>query len=153
MLFRTFATELVKRTGNVNRLLLRYALVLMLLGGLLGIPGPSMAKGIASERHQGEERIEQHDGWLNRVAEERQRQLAHALRPASPSPRVASSRTVRLLPTHGGKPDNSQGCRATAASSHHLNCTTLTRGSCLRLRVLATSPRYYYVIALRRILC
>ena len=77
-----------------------------------------------------------------------------ALRPSSPSHRVASHRSVRLLPTHGGKPSKHFGRWAKDQSSHLPKC--FVQLSCIghhQVCMAVSSPRGYYVIALRRLLC
>ena len=71
-----------------------------------------------------------------------------------PSRRVGSSRPVRLIPTHGSKPGRNLG-KSIALSSFNLLKYELLYLSFRQLsdKMGATLPRYYYVIALRRILC
>ena len=160
-------SQTTKITSFVNRFLTRLFLVAALLGGFLGsrteVKQRIVGNGQKSEdpRQQSrlgangiQEQIRQNDGWLRQVAEEPQSPVESSLRSAPSSHRVASTRSSRLLPTHGGRPGQhhgrggSDGCcplqtfpgGGFAKSSHNPG------------RV-SSSPRLYYVIALRRLLC
>ncbi len=150
-----------KRDACMKRYLIRLSLVAALLcGSLLGFT--VKAQGAVTSRQQDAQQIKQDNRWIHHVAEEPERAPFSLLRPTS-SHRVTSirehrssarslSRPVRLLPTHGGKPG--QGRWANGQSSYHpkfslqLPCISLQR-----LYTPAASPRRYYVIALRRLLC
>lgn len=95
--------------------------------------------------------LSQNDRNQGLITEERQ---FPSLLSEKPPRRVGCSRPVRLIPTHGSKPDRNLG-KCIATSSFNLLKYDLLH---LSLRQLsdkkgATLPRYYYVIALRRILC
>lgn len=110
-------------------------------------------QGAVTGRQQDEQQVKQHDSWIHHVAEEPETAPVSALRP-SPSHRVASSRSVRLLPTHGGKPSQHTGRWTKGQLSHLLN--SFLQLPCIayhRLCMAVASPRRYYVIALRRLLC
>ena len=98
--------------------------------------------------------VTRHDGLQRYTMQERQMPLAGAVITAKTGQRVGSSRPVRLQPTNGGKPGRMLG-RWTADESYKLSkffALLLHRMDC-GLRIGAASPRHYYVIALRRILC
>ena len=136
----------------MKRYLIRLSLVAALLcGSVLGFT--AKAQGAVAGRQQDEQQCQQDDGWIRHVAEEPETMPVSLLRPTTPH-RVASSRSVRLLPTHGGKPSQHSGRWANGQSSYHpkysLQLPCIIRP---RLCMLAASPRRYYVIALRRLLC
>ena len=98
--------------------------------------------------------VTRHDGLQQHLMQERQMPLAGAVITAKTGQRIGSSRPVRLYPTNGGKPGRMLG-RWTADESYQLSkyFALLLHHMDSGLRVGAASPRYYYVIALRRILC
>ena len=138
----------------MNRFLTRLFLVAMLLCGFFGSKIGVKEQSIVGNAQKSEEQIKQNNGWLRQVAEEPQSPVESALRTAPSSHRVASSRPTRLLPTHGGRPGH-----------HHARWSTnglfnlYKYQSCLQcyssvsLHRISSSPRLYYVIALRRLLC
>ena len=68
--------------------------------------------------------------------------------------RISSSRPTKLIPTHGGKPGKTLGRLSSGESFLHSKfCTLLLRNIDNELRAGVAPPRYYYVIALRRLLC
>ena len=139
----------------MNRFLIRLFLVAALLCDFLGFADGVRAQGIAvSGEQKSEEQIKQNDGYLKPVAEEPQSPVEVVLRSAPSSSRIASNRPTRLLPTHGGKPGKYHGRWAAAEVYKPFNCALLQpcRGL-YRLSIVATPPRLYYVIALRRLLC
>ena len=165
----------------MSRILIRLFLVAALLCDFLGSGTGARAQGFVSkdeqkseERfHEAESRgkacldyaearkrsdeiqqIKQHDGYLKAVAEEPQSPVEVVFRSAPSSSRVASNRPTRLLPTHGGKPGKHHGRWTTNEICKPFNCVLLQlcRGL-YHLRTVAAPPRYYYVIALRRLLC
>lgn len=100
-----------------------------------------------------EQQIKRHDGWLHNVAEDPQSVQGFTLRPST-SHRFGSSRPTRLLHTHGGKSPHRTGQQIAQESFHLLKHAPLhTRLNCVWLRTSAASQRFYYVIALRRLLC
>lgn len=85
---------------------------------------------------------------------QQQMPLASAVITAKTGERIGSSRPVRLHPTNGSKPGKTLGRWASDKSIHlsHLHALLLHRMD-YGLRASAASPRCYYVIALRRLLC
>ena len=88
-------------------------------------------------------------------------ELGRALLPVSSaaisprnSQRIGGSRPTRLIPTNNGRPNRILGKWMT---SHSFNLSNkihhYLRHVFLASKSGATSPRFYYVIALRRILC
>lgn len=137
----------------MKRYLIRLALVAMLLCGFL-LGSAVSADGAVTARQQDEQQVKQHDGWVHHMAEEPERAPLSVMRPSVPSHRVASSRSVRLLPTHGGKPSQHSGRWVKGQLSHLLNSSL--QPPCIgrhRPCMVALSPRRYYVITLRRLLC
>lgn len=135
----------------MKRLITHIVYLAALLGALL-MPANGRAGGVVTGKQQGELCIDRYDGHLRLVTEERQRPTT--VQNGRQSERVGSSRPTRLLPTHGPKPSRGVGRWMDSLSSN------LIKYDFLRLVVGrlsagrgAASPRSYYVIALRRILC
>ena len=133
---------------------MRLCLVAALLCSFLGSQTGVRAKGFVGKSEKSEAQVKANDGWLKQMAEEPQSPVESVLRTTSSSNRVISSRPSRLLPTHGGRIGHhggrwaSNGCSPLQTSlKRGFTQSTFTpgRGS--------SSPRLYYVIALRRLLC
>ena len=134
----------------VLRLLLVVSLLCDFLGSGIGVK----AQGYAANRSSAKEQIHCQDDKDKSVAEEPESPLCNVIRESPTSHRVAPSRPVRLLPTHGGKPTHQHGRWAACNISNLLKHVPLNLWrSQVGLHTAFTSPRYYYVIALRRILC
>ena len=136
----------------MKRYLIRLCLIAALLcSSHLGFS--AKAHGAVDALQQDEQQVKQDDGWIHNVAEEPETVPVSLLRPTT-SHRVTSSRSVRLLPTYGGKPSQHSGRWVKGQLSYlpkfFLQLTCISRQ---RLCMAATSPRRYYVIALRRLLC
>lgn len=135
-------------------ILLRLSLIMSLLWGVLGSNNGVKAQGVATDKQHDEQQVCQHDSWLGHVAEEPQTQQSPCLRTGGQSHRVVSSRNSRILPTHGGKPGQHHGRWARNSSCQPLkNSLLCLHHSHLWFRAGTASPRHYYVIALRRLLC
>ena len=117
----------------------------------LGVGG-AVDDGAQSEVRKGD-CIVQHDGLHRYMVQQKQMPLAGAVITAKNGERVGGSRPLRLIPTHGGKPGRTIGRWAADDSFHLSHIRTLLRANGCGLQVRAASPRYYYVIALRRLLC
>ena len=112
------------------------------------------AQTYAAHERQHEECVQQHDLLGTSQAEERQRPYGEAIVKTLPLQRIGSSRPSRLFPTHGGKSGRSLGHGTPHHSFNHLILVYRHLGSRLSKSCGgAALPRYYYVIALRRILC
>ena len=138
----------------MNRFLIRLFLVAMLLCGFLGSRTGVKEQGIVGNAQKSEEQIRQNNGWLRQVAEEPQSPVESALRSAPSSHRVASSRPTRLLPTHGGRPGQHHARWSADGLLNpykYLPCCQCY--GLVSLHRAYSSPRLYYVIALRRLLC
>ena len=140
--------------GTASRRLIRVWLIVLLLCSLpitdFGAQARSEVRGESIKK----ECVTRHDGLQRHTMQERQMPLAGAVITAKTGQRVGSSRPVRLHPSNGGKPSRMLG-RRTADESYQLSkyfVLLLHRMEC-GLRVGAASPRHYYIIALRRILC
>ncbi|MBQ6406065.1 MAG: hypothetical protein IJJ62_04355, partial [Prevotella sp.] len=90
---------------KVIRLFFIVAFLCNILGSGMGV----RAQGFVATEQKSEEQIKQNDGYLKPVAEEPQSPVEVAFRSAPSSHRIASNRPTRLLPTHGGKPNNHGG--------------------------------------------
>ena len=139
----------------MNRFLIRLFLVAVLLCDFLGSAKSARVQDIAvADEQRSEEQIKQNDGYLKAVAEEPQGPVEVAFRSSSSSHRVASHRSTRLLPTHGGKPTNQPG-RWAKDNSYNPQTHALLLSCCCHCWQCTTvaSQRLRYVIALRRLLC
>ena len=137
----------------MKKYLLRISLVAILLCGFLLASMVTEQETIVV-RQQDEQQIKRNDGWIHHMAEEPESAPVSLLRPSLPSHRVASSRSVRLLPTHGGKPSQQTGRWVKGQLSYHSKYTLQHpcvghHQSCM----VASPSRRYYVITLRRLLC
>ena len=126
---------------------------------LCGLFGPTLvegAKGQGMLQQQGHEgtTISTQDTLLRAFSESRQRLNSLVFQSSQTPQRVGSSRTVRIMPTHGSPPSRGMGRFTENTLSNLLKyaCLYLQR-STTTLRSGTASPRFYYVIALRRILC
>ncbi|MCR4810204.1 MAG: hypothetical protein K5896_10155 [Prevotella sp.] len=140
----------------MKKYLIRLGLFALLLSGFLYGAAQQIfnAQKIVVCCLQDEQQVKTCDGRIRLIAEEPDSAPVSTLRSSPSSPRVASTRPARLLPTYGGKPNSHSGRWAKEQSSNYLNCFVLQ--PCMRLYRLYTvvaSPRRYYVIALRRLLC
>lgn len=133
---------------------IRLLFVALLLCNFLDSFNGVKAQTTMPENADRKEQVSKSSNLLNGLAEEPRTATGSSFCSSLPSHRVASHRTVRLLPTHGGNPSNKTGRWATASLSNLQKYLPL----CQRLIRAASgmgfaSPRHYYVIALRRILC
>jgi len=76
---------------------------------------------------------------------------ADAILSSEPMPQVSCSEPIRVQPTHSGK-TNRHTDKISKSEITLLNCPPLCNAAA-RLLISAASPRFYYVLALRRILC
>ena len=138
----------------MNRFLIRFFFIAMLLCGFLGSGMGVRAQGIVVGNQKSEEQIRQNDGWLRQVAEEPQSPVESLLRTAPSPNRVFSSRPTRLLPTHGGRLGQHHGrWSADGLLNHYKYLPCCQCYGLVSLYRASSSPRLYYVIALRRLLC
>lgn len=137
----------------MNKVLIRFfffaALLCSFLGSKVGVGGQS----ILNNGTDGEEQVSQSYGWLKQVAEEPQSPVTTALRTSSSPNRIISSRSFRLLPTHGGRPDHHGRWTINGYCPLHISPRGYFSKSSYALGRVSSSPRLYYVIALRRLLC
>lgn len=101
-----------------------------------------------------EECVTQSDVLHCFMMQEQQKMPAGFVVTAKNGERIGSARPVRLIPTHGGKSGRMLSRLTSASSIYHSKLyALLLRLSDCGIGVRAASPRFYYVIALRRILC
>ena len=106
------------------------------------------------DEQKNEEQIQEADGFLRQVAEEPQSPVEAAFRSAPSSHRVASSRSSRVQTTHGGRTNHTHGRVLADVLSYLHKYLPLGDVSSKSSSARAfASPRLYYVIALRRLLC
>ena len=135
--------------------LFRILLTVALLCGPLGSGTRVRAFAVTrNDQQKSEEQMKQNDRRQRFADEVPLCPMGAALRSMPSSHRVASSRSARLLPTFGGKPGQQNGHGAANGLSNLLKHVFLQLcRDARRPRIDAASPRLYYVIALRRILC
>ncbi len=139
---------------NIMNWLYRLFLVATMSCGFLGSRMEAWGKDLSNGDQEHEEQIGQNDGGLRPVAEEPQTSSGTLVLSVPSTNRVVSSRSIRLIPTHGGKSNKPAG-RWTKGNFNNapLFPTLLSsRYHCCR-RMAGTSPRLRYVIALRHLLC
>ncbi len=139
---------------HINNRLFRLWLAVLLLCSLPVTDfGAQRQEGVCGESIS-KECVTKHDRLHRYLMQERQMPLAATVITAKNGERIGSSRPVRQNPTNGGK-SNRTLWRWISNKSFHLSnlyALLLRRIDCGR-GVSAASPRFYYVIALRRILC
>ena len=128
-------------------------LVVLSLFDLLDFGTAIKTDSVALTNPTTEEQIQCESRRLRNVAEEPQNPFGNVMRTSHPSHRLASSRPLRLLPTYGGKPTQHHGRWAQANSTNHQNLSRQQHHALFRHGLPTSSPRRYYVIALRRLLC
>ena len=134
--------------------LFRLWLMMLLLCGLPATNYSVLAQADVTSEAAQEESFSQSDGLHRYMMLEQQKMPAGFVITAKSGERIGSSRPVRLVPTHGGKSGRMLSRLTSASSIYHSNLYSLLfRLSDCGIRVGAASPRFYYVIALRRILC
>lgn len=139
----------------MQRFFLRIGLIAaLLLGGVSDFLVEVGADTVVSSAQQAETCIGQDEDSLQDVAGQHRVPFGQALLDASSPQRVSAQRPVRLLPTYGGKPGKSMGrwAGSTVVSTQAYPALPQSGGR-VSPRRRAASPRFYYVIALRRILC
>ena len=138
-----------------NRFLLRLWLIAALMCGGANSFGWVGAKECASDcKKQKDEQVSTYDGLVKGAMEESEGQYSSPQLRSQPQQRVGSSRSSRVMPTHGGKPGRNIGGWNNHYSYNPLNYIHLALSEIkVRSAEGVASPRLYYVIALRRILC
>jgi hypothetical protein len=136
---------------TVRFLLLRLSLLLSLLAI---IPHLSFGMGVSEDvRHKKDSGtiVEQADNSYRHFAEERQRRPFQSAIGSRGTQRISNSRPAKYHPTHSGKQN-----RATSSNPKPYSFRFIFLSFRLilsNLNVLFVSPRLYYVITLRHILC
>lgn len=139
---------------SVIKFLSRFFTIVALLCGLLGFGIGVKAQAVCHDEQKNEEQIQEADGFLRQVAEEPQSPVRLSLCSRHSSNRVASSRSSRVQTTHGGRTNHTHGRVLTDVLSYLYRYLPLDDVSSKLSSAWAfASPRLYYVIALRRLLC
>lgn len=141
-------------TRHISNRFFRLWLAVLLLCCLPVIDfGAQAQTGVRGESLK-KECVTKHDGLQRCMMRERQMSLAGTVISAKTGQRIGSSRTFRVHPSNGGKPGRSFGHWSDGYSFQHSKFFALLRHRIYcDSRVGAASPRLYYVIALRRLLC
>ena len=103
---------------------------------------------------QNNAQVSRYDNLINSLAEERNQPLSVVFDTDEGAQRYSSNRNPRLIPTHGFGPNNGSGhfSGKYQYSLKNIKFLHLCRKNCVR-QTGGASPRHYYIIALRRILC
>ena len=145
--------QIIIKNGKVKTVLMRLVLVACFLCGFLDSHAGIKQQPVALSGEKADLLTGCDDSDKSAV-EGCRSSFRDMLRPASSSHRVCSSRPVRLLPTYGGK---SGSYTSPWAKSKSLNlskyASPLLSRHCTYFRAGVASPRRYYVITLRRLLC
>lgn len=137
----------------MKKFLLRISFIASLVCGFLLVSRVE-AQGTVADNKQDELLLKQYDGWIRQLAEEPETTPVSLLRPPSPLHRVTYHRSLRLQPTHGGKPTQHYGHWNKNYSFNFSKC--FVQLPCIghhQVCMAVSPPRRYYVIALRRLLC
>ena len=137
------------------RYLLRLWLIAALMcGGANSFGWVGAQERTSDSKKQKEEQVSAYDGLVKGAMEEPEGQYSSPQLRSQPQQRVGSSRSLRVMPTHGGKPGRNLGGWNNHYSYNPQNFIhlALSELSAQGAEGVA-SPRLYYVIALRRILC
>ena len=138
----------------MNTLLLRICFLLIMLSGFSGSVS-GVRVGYSLHKTDRKEQIcASADKVFARKDGSRSHDNSFASFISSGVQNVVCSRTVKHVPTHGGKSGRTLG-RLSSDISIHLSrfFTILLHHLDTGSRIVVASPRHYYVIALRRILC
>ena len=136
--------------GRLTRLTLILCLLCIHLGSSVGV----MANAMAAHRRGQEVEVSRYGSLSKPSDEEHPLPLDAALHLPSSPYRLVSSRPVRLLPTFGGRTSHHSGRWNNGHSFNSLNSLSLQlRRRHQRLGTVTASPRLYYIITLRRLLC
>ena len=135
-------------------LLFRICFLLIMLGGFSGSVFEVRADDSFHGTGKNELRFEAADNAFARIIAKRSRNNSLASFTRTEGHRVVCSRSVKLIPTHGGKSGSSLGGWS-SDDSYKLSKFNVQLPNRLNSgqRVMGASPRLYYVIALRRLLC
>ena len=137
----------------MSRVLLRLWLIVAFLSLSPSVLRQTVARHALAETEQAEINVRENYTLFTYAWHERQAPLTSAFTWKN-SQRIASSRPVRVHTAGGGKPGNYQGRWAGSDTFHPYYSFQPERYSFCEQRCLAfASPRAYYVIALRRLLC
>lgn len=103
---------------------------------------------------QNNAQVSRYDNLINNIAEERNQPLSVVFDSDEGAQRYSSNRNPRLIPMHGFGPNNGSGhfSGKHQYSLKNIKFLHLCRKNCVR-QTGGASPRHYYIIALRRILC
>lgn len=135
-----------------NHLSRFYVIVVVFCSVSVSFEG-ARAENIPDANHQQGDNIKTCDGWDRGWMEERQQPIDGSITESSQPSRVGTLRSSRVLPTNGGNTGRNNSLNSNFQFNLFKFASLLLcyEKSCLRLEVV--SPRLYYVIALRRILC
>lgn len=134
-------------------MLIRLLLVAAILCDVLGSGITVRAQERITDKSRHEQQISCNDDLWTLMAEEPQEPVGSFLRTPPTSHRIASSRSYRWLPTHGSKPTKQTWRKTGGLSFNPQLFSAQSRQPEQSSGKRGASPRLYYVIALRRLLC
>ena len=138
----------------MKKLILHITLTIAMLCGLCMSPSQAVAQHDVSGEQGRQECVARQDAMHAGNVEERSFTSSGAVLRTGSQYRLSSSRPTRLLPTHGGKPGKNHFRNAENNNPFYISETSHFLASVsILLRKAVPSPRSYYVIALRRLLC
>ncbi|MBQ5476432.1 MAG: hypothetical protein IIT64_01365 [Bacteroidaceae bacterium] len=149
-LFGIFLIFALWKMGKIARHI-RLVIAMLFIG--ISHYGGVQAENIGRQP-QNNAQVSRYDGLINSIAEERNQPLSVVFDTDEGAQRYSSNRNPRLIPTHGFGPNNGSGhfSGKHQYSLKNIKFLHLCRKNCVR-QTGGASPRHYYIIALRRILC
>lgn len=149
-LFGIFLIFALRKMGKITR---HIRLVIAMLFISICHFGGVQAENIG-QHPQNNAQVSRYDNLINSLAEERNQPLSVVFDTDEGAQRYSSNRNPRLIPTHGFGPNNGSGhfSGKHQYSLKNIKFLHLCRKICVR-QTGGASPRHYYIIALRRILC
>ncbi len=149
-LFGIFLIFALWKMGKIARHI-RLVIAMLFIG--ISHHGGVQAENIGRQP-QNNAQVSRYDNPINSIAEERNQPLSVVFDTDEGAQRYSSNRNPRLIPTHGFGPNNGSGhfSGKYQYSPKNIKFLHLCRKNCVR-QTGGASPRHYYIIALRRILC
>ena len=149
-LFGIFLIFALRKMGKITRHI-RLVFAMLFIG--ISHYGGVQAENIGRQP-QNNAQVSRYDNLINSIAEERNQPLSVVFDSDEGAQRYSSNRNPRPIPTHGFGPNNGSGLFSGKYqySLKNIKFLHLCRKNCVR-QTGGASPRHYYIIALRRILC
>ena len=134
--------------------MLRFLFIILTLFFLNSSSQGRVMSDFSDKAQQDKQYVLLHHDAFDNILKEQQAPLTSAVRSDNSSQRVNPSRTIRLLPTNGNNPNRCNGrCSNYSLYNHPLYATRFLCHAAQGMSAGVASPRSYYVITLRRLLC